>query len=285
MPSHFLKPGGFRFDMGLRRGSLDYFRNSGPPALLAERCLHLQASPDNYAAALPGSEAVVQEAVEFAHEVGRCVPIAPSSHDPRFRLSNTVNDQQHGLSRRAEDSPPYLTDLGSTWEPDFVLLDEALRVQAGCVCFPSFWNLPEKLGKPIDLVHAPVPHLNEELGAKIRTFLSKLKPNEVWERWNWGLAATPELNCHPLMQRPRLSETATLDATWFRVEHQALVRLPGTGSILFGIRVIVRTLREEMQTSPEFASALREQLRTMPESIAAYKGLSECRSTLMAQLG
>jgi hypothetical protein len=277
MPSHFLKPGDFRFDMGLRRGSLDYFRTAGPASLLAERQGQLQASPDNCAAALPGSEAMVRETVEFADQVGGGVPTAPSSHDARLRLSNTVNDQQR--------SPPYLIHLGSTWEPDFVLLDEALRVQAGCVCFPSFWSLPEKLGKPIDLVHAPVPGLNEELDTKIRTFLNKLKPNEVWERWNWGLAATPELNCHPLMQRPRLSETATLDGTWFRVEHQSLVRLPGTGAILFGIRVIVRTLLEEMQASPEFASALRQQLQTMPESIADYKGLSACRGSLMAQLG
>lgn len=284
MPSHFLKPGDFRFDMGLRRGSMDYFRAGGPASLLAERQGHLQASPDNYVAALPGSEAMVRETVEFAGHVGRCFLAAPSLRDARLRHSNTVNDEQHGPLWRAEDSPRCLTHLGSIWEPDFVLLDGDLRVQAGCVCFPSFWSLPEKLGKLIDLVHAPVPGLNEELGAKIRTFLNKLKPNEVWERWNWGLAATPELNCHPLMQRPRLSKASTLDATWFRVEHQALVRLPSTGAILFGIRVIVRTLREEMRASPEFAPALRQQLRTMPEFIADYKGVSTCRSSLMAQL-
>jgi hypothetical protein len=183
------------------------------------------------------------------------------------------------------DACSSIQHLGSTWEPDFVLLDEDLRVQAGCVCFPSFWSLPEKLGQPIDFVHAPVPGLNVELGTKIRTFLDKLKPNEVWERWNWGLAATPELNCHPAMQRPRLNESATLDNTWFRVEHQALVRLPKTRAILFGIRVMVSTLREEMEAAPEFAAALRQQCQTMPAAVADYKGLSACRDTLMAQLG
>ena len=280
MPSHFLKPSGFRFDVGLRRGSLDYFRNAGPAALLDERRTLLQQSPDNHAAEQPGSEAIVREAAEFASQVGRCVLTAPSSQAQGLRSSNDTDD----LSRRAEDSPPYLTDLGSTWEPDFVLLDEDLRVQAGCVCSPSFWSLPEKLGKPINLVHAPVPGLNVELGTKIRIFLDKLKPNEVWERWNWGLAATPELNCHPAMQRPRLNECATLEETWFRVEHQALVRLPKTQAILFGIRVMVRTLREEMDEAPEFALALRQQLQTMPESVADYKGLSPCRDTLMAKL-
>jgi hypothetical protein len=280
MPSHFLKPSGFRFDIGLRRGSLDYFRNGGPTSLLAERRTLLQSNPDNYAAEQSGSEAIVREVAEFASQVGRCVLTAPSSQAQGLRSSNDTDD----LSQRAKGSPPYLTDLGSTWEPDFVLLDEDLRVQAGCVCSPSFWSLPEKLGQPIDLVHAPVPGLNMELGAKIRTFLDKLKPNEVWERWNWGLAATPELNCHPAMQRPRLTESATLDTTWFRVEHQALVRLRKTQTILFGIRVMVSTLREEMEAAPEFALALRQQLQTMPESVADYKGLSTCRDTLMAKL-
>jgi len=280
MPSHFLKPSGFRFDIGLRRGSLDYFRNGGPTSLLAERRTLLQSNPDNYAAEQSGSEAIVREVAEFASQVGRCVLTAPSLQAQGLRSSNDTDD----LSQRAKGSPPYLTDLGSTWEPDFVLLDEDLRVQAGCVCSPSFWSLPEKLGQPIDLVHAPVPGLNMELGAKIRTFLDKLKPNEVWERWNWGLAATPELNCHPAMQRPRLTESATLDTTWFRVEHQALVRLRKTQTILFGIRVMVSTLREEMEAAPEFALALRQQLQTMPESVADYKGLSRCRDTLMAKL-
>jgi len=251
MPSHFLKPSGFRFDMGLRRGSLDYFRNGGPTSLLAERRTLLQRRPDHYAAAQPGSEAMVREVAGFA-----------------------------GL-----DACSSIQHLGSTWEPDFVLLDEDLRVQAGCVCFPSFWSLPEKLGQPIDFVHAPVPGLNVELGTKIRTFLDKLKPNEVWERWNWGLAATPELNCHPAMQRPRLTASATLDTTWFRVEHQALVRLPKTRTILFGIRVMVSTLREDMEAAPEFAVVLRQQCQTMPAAVADYKGLSACRDTLMAQLG
>lgn len=177
-----------------------------------------------------------------------------------------------------------LTQLGSTWEPDFVLLDEDLRVQAGCVCFPSFWSLPEKLGKPIADVHAPVPGLNDEVGAKMQTFLHRLKPGEVWERWNWGLAATPELNCHPEMRRARLDASATLANTWFRVEHQALVRLPQTGAILFGIRVLVSSLEEEARAEPGFAPMLRQQLASMPEAVADYKGLGTCRAVLLKQL-
>lgn len=250
MHSSFLKPNDYRFDMGLRRGSVDYFRNSGPATLLEERRALLQTSAGRYAAALPGSEAIVQEAAEFAGFYSACS----------------------------------LEELGSTWEPDFVLLDDVLRVQAGCVCFPSSWSLPEKLGKPITEVHAPVPGLNDEMAAKIQTFLHMLKPGEVWERWNWGLAASPQLNDHPTLQRPRLDESATLDTTWFRVEHQGLVRLPQTGAVLFGIRIMVSTLRDEMAASLEFAPALKQQLQTMPPTVAEYKSLARCREALTGQL-
>jgi dimethylamine monooxygenase subunit A len=257
MPSHFLKAGDFRFDMGLRRGSPDYFRNSGPPDLLAERrALLATENPSSYAAALDGAEPLLRETAEFARSLD--IPVGDSA------------------------SP---AELGRLWEPDFVLLDEALRVQAGCVCFPSFWSLPEKLGEAIDLVHAPVPGLNADLGAKIRIFLERLKPGELWERWNWGLAATPERNCHPAMLRPRLDASATPATTWFRVEHQALVRLPATGAILFGIRIQSRTLHEEMAAAPEFGATLKRLLETMPEAVLYYKGLAACREPLMAMLG
>lgn len=257
MPSHFLKAGDFRFDMGLRRGSPDYFRNRGPADLLAERRTMLEGGdPSPYAAVLDGAEPLLREAADYARSLG--IPVGDCK------------------------SP---AELGPLWEPDFVLLDDALQVQAGCVCFPSFWSLPEKLGQAIDLVHAPVPGLNTELGAKIRVFLERLKPGEVWERWNWGLAATPERNCHPAKLRPRLDATATLASTWFRVEHQALVRLPATRAIIFGIRIESRTLQEEIEASQEFGGTLMRLLETMPKAVLDYKGLGSCREGLLALLG
>jgi hypothetical protein len=256
MPSHFLKAGDFRFDMGLRRGSPDYFRNTGPSDLLGERRTLLEADPASYAGALDRAAPLLRETAEFARSLG--VPAGE-------KVS--------------------VAELGRGWEPDFVLLDEALHVQAGCVCFPSFWSLPEKLGQAIGLVHAPVPGLNAEVGPKIRVFLERLKPGEIWERWNWGLAATPERNCHPVMQRPRLDAAATLATTWFRVEHQALVRLPETGAILFGIRIHSSTLEAEAAASPEFAPALKRLLETMPGAVLDYKGLAACREGLAGLLG
>lgn len=256
MPSHFLKAGDFRFDMGLRRGSPDYFRNTGPPDLLGERQALLGENPAVYAASLGAAEPLIRETANFAGSLG--IPLVEGASAAR---------------------------LGSAWEPDFVLLDDALQVQAGCVCFPSFWSLPEKLGQAIDLVHAPVPGLNAEVGAKIRIFLERLKPGEIWERWNWGLAATAERNCHPVMRRPRLDATASLATTWFRVEHQALVRLPESGAILFGIRIQSSTLEEEATASPEFAGSLKRLLETMPDAVLDYKGLAACRESLTRLLG
>ena len=93
---------------------------------------------------------------------------------------------------------------------------------AGVVCFPSSWALAEKIGHPLDFIHAVVPGLNSSIGSIIDTFLSRLEPGIAYERSNWGIAATPELNLHPSLNRPRLKAPLPPDRTWIRVEDQIL---------------------------------------------------------------
>ena len=54
-----------------------------------------------------------------------------------------------------------------------------------------------ELGLPVHAIHSPVPTLNENLGARIDKFLANLKPGKAWERSNWGLSRSAELNQHP----------------------------------------------------------------------------------------
>ena len=176
--------------------------------------------------------------------------------------------------------------LGKIWEPDFLLLNregEEFRLRGGCLCFPSFWVLSEKLGHPVSFIHGPVPTLNGALGTQIQMFLQRLKPGEVWERTNWGLAATPELNCHPNRNLRRLDAGVTLDKVWLRAEHQAFVLLPETGGLLFGIRVSLHSVNE-LAVETEFRDGLRRFLETMPLEVSRYKGLEQAREALIGQL-
>jgi hypothetical protein len=253
-----LKGGAFEFQMGLRRGDEEFFRNRPEnAALLSERAHWLAIDPERHTAQDPEGAGAITETIDFARAVNP------------------------GL---AADS---LLILGREWEPDFLLLrpDAAgiFRLVAGCVCFPSHWVLREKMGNPVSAIHAPVPTLNATLGAKIDTFLAGLRADTLWERWNWGLAATCELNDHPQRGLARLNAETPLDSCWFRSEHQAFRRLPASGAILFAIRLELVPLTA-LAEDRALAQRLAEALRTMPEEVAVYKGLATARFSLADRL-
>jgi hypothetical protein len=174
--------------------------------------------------------------------------------------------------------------LGELWEPDFLFLkrNESARFQlvGGCVCSPSSWNFAEKVGHPMEFIHGPVPGLNAELGRSIDSFLAKLAPGAAWLRHNWGLSRSRELNQHPSRNLPRLDDSVTEQEVWLRVEHQALVALPRSGGILFGIRIALHSLAE-VKRDATAAERLARALDTMPTEAAAYKGLAMARKRII----
>lgn len=235
----------YRLPMGLRPGDAERFWSDWDASgdLIRERRQWLSACPGNHAACLPEGREAKAEAMEWM--------------------------------RKFSTEP----------EPDWVLLsadmEQEPRALAGEVIFPSSWSLPEKIGLPMSAVHAPVPGLQEQIGPGIQSFLSRLKADAAWKRENWGLAADAELNHHPSRQRPRLTADARPESTWIRLEHQFLTRLPGSGCILFGIRVTCHRL-DQVTALPGMRARIHRALTTMPEPLARYKGLHDWRHTLLA---
>lgn len=181
-----------------------------------------------------------------------------------------------------------IVSLGREIEPDIVLLekngDEVFRVVAGCVCFPSSWSFPEKLGLPLDAVHSVVPDLNSVIGAPIARFLGKIQRGASWERSNWGLSASPARNQHPSCNIARLRPPVTLGEVSLRVEDQILSILPETGALLFGIRIVTLPLSELRAREPAAAAGLRRALATLTDEMAAYKNLATVREHLVGLL-
>lgn len=171
--------------------------------------------------------------------------------------------------------------VAMNWAPDFLLLrrsgpGEPLRWVGGSVCAASGWDPTEKLGKTVMEIHAPVPGLNEGLGARVDRFLEGLKPGEIWERENWGLAASGELNLHPALGRARASEVGRLDDLWFRLEEQAFVALPGGVGVVFLIHVRTWPLAEVLELTGD-RDAFGRMLTSMSPEIREYKGLGAAR--------
>jgi len=245
-----------------RQPAADFFRCTPQhDELIAQRRHWLETDQDNCVALLPEGTPLIEEAREFAR-------IETNLQPATFNLQPLVS-------------------LGSAWEPDFLLLkldsEHRLRLLAGCVCFPSSWSLSEKIGHPIETIHSVVPGLNAAIGPQIHSFLSKLRPGIAWLRANWGLSRSPELNQHPHRNLPRLDNQAKLDEVWLRVEHQALVALPRTQSVLFGIRIAVHplaTVRQDRVIADRFIRALQ----TIPEPMVQYKNIATARDRVIALL-
>jgi hypothetical protein len=123
-----------------------------------------------------------------------------------------------------------------------------------------------------------VPGLNPALGPQIQQFLARLKPGVAFFRDNWGIAATDELNLHPARRVPPPVSPAALERLWLRVEHQALLALPQSRGVVFGIRIALHRLDGLAGTTA--GAGLRRSLETMPAQLAAYKRLDVIREEL-----
>jgi len=243
---------------------------------------------------MPGAshpEVIAERRKWISETTETCIAILPEGIallDETIELASSLGTLPEGETFDAPEPSARCQHLGKLWEADFLLMkpdDEGVfRLYGGCLCFPSHWDLREKLGRPMADIHAPVPGLNEKLGRQIDGFLQRIKPGISWERVNWGLARTPELNLHPSRKLPRLDDTVTLDEVWFRIEEQSLVSLPDSGGILFGIKLVILPM-SEISADPAARQGLIRALRTMPEPMAIYKGIAPARERLLELLG
>jgi dimethylamine monooxygenase subunit A len=246
--------GEFRFSLGI--GTVEpaeFFRNGEGDQLLELRRRALDSSLSEYL------QPVWDEAVWMA-------------------LQDFVKGVEPGADTKSIET------LGRSWEPDFVILDRVAphQVRGGCVCFPSGWSLREKIGKSLFLTHAPVPGLNEDLGANISKLLSRIDVGQFFQRTNWGLTRATELDQHPRHKIPAITALVDPRNVYLRIEWQVLTAISAT-ALLFGIRVL-HVLAEEVKADPELGSRLATNLETMPDVVARYKRLDQCRETLVKYL-
>lgn len=249
--------GDYGFHLTLRRTEpREFFRaydTSG--AVERERTVWVQREPERYAILTPECGPLVDEFRALAADWGVLAPAHNGS---------------------AEDA---LREIGCGLESDvaFLSADEqgAFLLRGGAVCFPTGWALEEKVGHTLDFIHGVVPGLNRVLGSPIQQFLAKLKPGTAFLRHNWGLAASDELNLHPARRIAPPTAPVQLDRLWLRVEHQALIALPQTRGVVFGIRIALHRM-DDVAKSPA-ARGLARALETMPSEVADYKNLMDIK--------
>jgi hypothetical protein len=160
---------------------------------------------------------------------------------------------------------------------------------AAAVVF-SFDALPEKLGQPVEFLHAPVPGFEKHLRKTLNlTFASILKVEAPLWRNNWGISPSGELDkplygsneahAHRTVQSPTREQVR---GTFLKVEYQTIRRLPKSGYLLFTVKTMADPLHS-LEQVPAAAQCLAASIHGMSPSMRSYKGISDdntCRVVL-----
>ena len=182
-----------------------------------------------------------------------------------------------------------LTAIGRLVAEDFCLLlpevapDGAsgeYRLVAAVLCFPSRWLLSEKLGRPLTIIHEPVPDYDEGLARRVNRVFETLRPDRPLVRVNWLVHPTPELHLAVgIGQKRRPADPS--GPLYLRTERQTLVRLPRTGAVAFGIKTSVTPLE---CLAPDIARGLADALGELEPQTVAYRAGAALRDAAIARL-
>ena len=201
------------------------------------------------------------------------------------RIDNLSTGERFAIAA-FEDAP--LALAGRLVQEDLCLMqrgDGGYRLVAAVLCFPAHWRLADKLGRPLDLIHGPVPGFGERLADPVDRFFRSIQVERPVWRVNWSLVDQPTLFLPPEHRgqpKPLIPDNAG-EQLWLRVERQTLRRLPRSGDVAFGIHTHVDPLADALD-SPEAAQALAARIREMPEPMARYKSILPIRAPLLAWL-
>jgi len=170
-------------------------------------------------------------------------------------------------------------------QEDLVILEpegDNLIVTAGCVCFPSKWNIKEKFLQNLPVVHDPVPPFEEQLANPVMRALRDLNPTNPIYRVNWSIMDDLKgkfdlfLPSGRLKQEPGVTDVDQVgEKMMYRIERQTLKRLPKSNGILFTIRTIQRPLKEVVEysrnTNKDIIVKLVDAIKNMEPSMKPYK--------------
>ncbi len=158
---------------------------------------------------------------------------------------------------------------------------------AAVLCFPSRWRLMDKLGKPLSLVHGPVPLYADRLARPVDRFMRHVKPGHIASRLNWSVLDDPVLFQPGGKWRVEGNGDITAENAgerlFLRVERQTLRRLPESDAVLFGIRVHVYGLGQAIDR-PAHAVALADAVRNLPRDVMHYKSMLPISDALLGWL-
>jgi hypothetical protein len=194
---------------------------------LAEKARLIAARRDWVIDVLPEAEDAVAELMS--------VVMADIASRPDFRMEAGLIVCPDGRRVDPDAADPMLT-LSQLVQEDLCILqrqgDEHV-LTAALLCFPASWTLAEKIGRPLMRIHKPVPAYDDGIATRVQRMFDGVQPGRpMWRanylRYDDFSLFWPRREADPKrVHRP--------DSLYERSERQTVLRLPGTGAVLFAI--------------------------------------------------
>ena len=238
---------------------------SDPPWLKSKRKYKMGLKPipaDKWITTDPSQEAIDHKLNLLTNRYQDVVAVTADSLESQHAFLKLTGKSSTDLY------PDPIADAVSKIAEDVCILDTSdnNRFIAGCVCSPSYWNLKDKIGRPLWDVHEAVDGLNDYIGLNIGRFIEGLSFGRPFARENWFI--------HGNDQRMHLTPETDLQPkpeTWFiRTERETLCRIH-ENYIAFTINprfVPLKTIFE----FPDAALSLQQVLEGFTEEEIVYFG-------------
>jgi Haem-dependent oxidative N-demethylase, alpha subunit-like len=182
----------------------------------------------------------------------------------------------HGVAHGPVDDAEHpLVAIGRLIQEDVCLMvhrDGDWHLDAGVLCFPTLWELEDRLGLPTWRVHERVAHYGE-IRPRVDTFFDRLRPDRIV--WRRNLSIKPYPHLHLPVQKvhaPTRPVDVSADGSpfWIRSERQTLRRLADHEAIVFTIKIQTVPARALLDR-PDIARALADHLASWDDAIRDYK--------------
>ena len=207
--------------------------------------------------------------------------------DTTFRVMDYYNARPLELCERIVQEDLCLMSPPKSREAEMAVT-ESYRMAAAAVVF-SFEGLPEKLGQPMEFLHAPVPGYEKHIRKSMNITFSKLKSEQPVWRNNWGIGPSGEMD-KPLygtvssMEQRKMTNVTEDDVKlmFLKVEYETIRRLPKSRYILFTIKSMCDPM-SALESLPMAAACLAKSIRGMSTDMHRYKGIDNedvCQAVL-----
>lgn len=238
---------------------------------LAQKRDLLSAKHDEVFVSLPLGDAGSREVLDLLSEH------LPRIFPDRWPNEVSIDPSLHPLeaaSLLVQEDLCVMSQVGNDW-----------ILSAASLCFPSRWDVRDKIGKNLLGIHGPVPHYEEKIGAATQNIFDKLTVERPVWRVNWTVMDSGELHQPTAVRSPdamAITSSNIEQELHFRRERQTLRKLPKSGDILFTIRTYSDTFAQVVEQFPDFRSHIGPTISGSTPQLIAYKGWAKILNELQS---